>query len=69
MGDGDEKSGGKSALKALGSGNPTTVGVSGEVFSGTFTVQGGKYNSRSRSRRTKITDRKNNVLNITIKRG
>ncbi|CAG2251012.1 unnamed protein product [Mytilus edulis] len=42
VGDGDEKSGGKSALKALGSGNPTTVGVSGEVFSGTFTVQGGE---------------------------
>ncbi|XP_052081925.1 uncharacterized protein LOC127719726 isoform X2 [Mytilus californianus] len=42
VGDGDEKTGGKSALKALGSGNPTTVGVSGEVFSGTFTVQGGE---------------------------
>ena len=41
--DGDEKTGGKSALKALGNGMPTTVGVSGETFSGTFTVQGGKY--------------------------
>ncbi|VDH98959.1 Hypothetical predicted protein [Mytilus galloprovincialis] len=40
--DGDEKTGGKSALKALGNGMPTTVGVSGETFSGTFTVQGGE---------------------------
>ncbi|XP_076085326.1 uncharacterized protein LOC143056125 [Mytilus galloprovincialis] len=40
VGDDDEKTGGKSVLKALGSGNPTTVGVSGETFSGTFTVQG-----------------------------
>jgi hypothetical protein len=38
----DTKTGVRSSIKSLGQGNPVTVGISGEKFSGSFTVQGGK---------------------------
>lgn len=42
MAENDNKIGAKSALKALGSGNPATIAVNGKV-EGTLTVQGGMW--------------------------